>query len=115
MKMVAKAKSKLIKKEQTLREAGEIVDAVQEEARLIRREREKILNKISRIKQKVASLRVEKYPASTHRQTILQQCHIKSMKLPLLSGSLQEAVVSDETARRYPTERAQSSLIPIFG
>ncbi|MPC20101.1 hypothetical protein E2C01_013033 [Portunus trituberculatus] len=23
--------------------------------------------------------------------------------------------VSDETARRYPTERAQSSLFPIFG
>ncbi|KAK8394105.1 hypothetical protein O3P69_006358 [Scylla paramamosain] len=85
MKLVAEARSELVKKGQTLHKAEETVDAAQEEARLLRREREKMQNRISRIRQKIAVLRVE-------RQTILQQCHIKDMKLPLVSGSLQQAL-----------------------
>ena len=61
MVKVAEAKSKMVKKGQALREAGEMVDAVQEKARVTRREREKMKYRVSGIKQMITSLKIEKW------------------------------------------------------
>lgn len=103
MTMLARAKSKLIEKGQALREAEKIVVGAQEEVRLSRREKEKMRNKISHIRQKIASLRVE-------RKTILQQCQMKCLNLPLVSGSLQEALVQGMASSSTSASEIQLSL-----